>query len=616
MASDHGPSTRDDDARGVEATLVGMLVVFSLALFARAADFDFVDFDDRRVLLSHPNLFNEVSFAASLSAIFIDYFPREEPLLLRDVTWALDARIFGLANPVGFHLGNVVLNALNVGLLFILIRRWTADLWVAGIVASLFAVLPVHVEAICWAMGRKDLLAAFFMLLGLLAQTAELSSDTSKQRGLFRAWVFACTVCALLSKASSVAFVLVLGLHRILHRSLVRKQASVTASSPETIPRFVVAMAPPLLATIAFVFWYQGILSAWGILENDSPGPLDPIHLQNVATFIPLIFGRYLLSLAGVVELSMFYRWPHVAIPLSGMELLASGLIAVAFVAGLVVLWMRRRDLFFYALASLALLAPYTGLQYVGFWAADRYLYLASAFVLAAAVIPLVEWARSDSRARFALVTLGVGWMLMSGVQTWLQQEVWRNNESLWSYEAYREQPSLLSIQALAKHYLKQAEVEREPKRRLQWITRAEGEIARGFARQQELGLQATPYKIRETLHEGRLHYLQGRVKQLQGAPAQEQLVHFRRAFQIAPDRLTAMMISGGLFEMATRVDDQGTRRALFEESFDLFMIFVEMGHRDPKRLAQSRELLARNYEGRFPFLEDRIAEAKRVYFQ
>ena len=116
-------SRRSDAKRVVLACLA--LVILNLALYARAASFDFVGFDDPRILLGHPNLYNGDSFASSLQEIFVGYFPREEPLLLRDVSWALDARLFGLENPLGFHLGNVVLNALNVALLFLFLRHAT-----------------------------------------------------------------------------------------------------------------------------------------------------------------------------------------------------------------------------------------------------------------------------------------------------------------------------------------------------------------------------------------------------------------------------------------------------------------------------------------------------------
>jgi hypothetical protein len=131
------------------------LALLSLALYARAAGFDFVNFDDPTVLLAHPQLYDETSFLASLSQIFFESFPREEPLLLRDVSWALDARVFGFQNPLGYHLGNVLFNAANVALLFLFLARATRRFGLSLAVAGVFAVLPVHVEPVSWVWGAR-----------------------------------------------------------------------------------------------------------------------------------------------------------------------------------------------------------------------------------------------------------------------------------------------------------------------------------------------------------------------------------------------------------------------------------------------------------------------------
>ena len=118
------------------------LVLLGLALYAPSLGFGFVDFDDRLVLLAHPRLYDEHSFVASLRQIFLDYFPREEPLLLRDVSWALDARVFGFRNPLGYHLGNVLLNAVNGALLFLFLRRATRRFGLSLAIAAVFAYCP------------------------------------------------------------------------------------------------------------------------------------------------------------------------------------------------------------------------------------------------------------------------------------------------------------------------------------------------------------------------------------------------------------------------------------------------------------------------------------------
>ena len=76
--------------------------------------------------------------------------------------------LFGF-DPGAFHLGNAVLHAANAGLLLLVLARLTGARWRSALAAALFALHPLHVEAVAWASERKEVLAAFFGLLALLA---------------------------------------------------------------------------------------------------------------------------------------------------------------------------------------------------------------------------------------------------------------------------------------------------------------------------------------------------------------------------------------------------------------------------------------------------------------
>ena len=536
-ASDDAVARRSSgSARSVPWIFVG-LVLFSAAFYAKTASFDFVDFDDRRVLLAHENLYAAETFGESLREIFVDYFPREEPLLVRDVSWAVDTRIFGFENPRGYHIGNILFNALVVGMLFLLLRRTTGNTLVAAGTALAFAVAPTHAEPVAWVMGRKDLLAALFMLIGLWAQSVELSSERRSARV---AWWFLALVCCLLalgSKISAVAFVAVLALHRVFFPYLEGRLAPDAPFDIVGTIRRLPALVPHAIVTGAVFVWYRGILSDYGILRSTGPGPLDPVHLGHVFQFFPLLLGEYLSHTIWPTDLSMFYRWPHVEVPLTAGETVASVALALGVIAALVYAIAKRRDLAFYVLFALALLMPYCGLFYVGFWHADRYWYLASAGLLAVAAIVISELATRHPRVRAGFAALAAAFVLSSGLLAWQQQDVWRDDEALWSYEANREEPSLLSIQALAKYYVRQAEAAQDPAARNEWIRKATAQIERGLARDAAMGRVSGPYKVPEIKHLARIHVLRGRVAGMVGAPPPVQAEHFRRAFELAPER-------------------------------------------------------------------------------
>ncbi len=88
------------------------------------------------------------------------------PLTL--VSFAVNYRIHQLS-PLGYHVGNVLLHVAACGLVWLFVQRLIGDRVVAGLTALLFAVHPVHVEAVANVVGRAEVLSTVFLLLGFIA---------------------------------------------------------------------------------------------------------------------------------------------------------------------------------------------------------------------------------------------------------------------------------------------------------------------------------------------------------------------------------------------------------------------------------------------------------------
>ena len=593
------------------------LAVASFLLHARAIGFDFVDFDDTSILLGHPNLYDENSLGSSLFEIFVGYMPREEPLLLRDLSWALDARLFGSANPVGYHFGNVLLNAINVCLLFLFLNTATRRYDFALVVAAIFAALPIHVEPVSWVMGRKDVLSAFFVLSALLAQSAELESRRSERRRVFYLLGLLFTAMALLSKLGAVALVPVLALHRVFLPDLNgSRPASQALELRNTLKTTLPKLIPHALLASGIVVWYGRIVSAYGVTGWRGLGPTDPEHLGNVVLFAPLIIGRYLRQTFWTSQPSVYYRWPNVEIPLTGLEIFASALIAAGVAAAILYCLRRRRDLAFYQLSFLAFLAPYLNIVYVGVWSADRYVYLSSFCLVAIAVSVLMQLhGRAHGPVRAAVLVLMLGFGLNAVAFTLQHQGIWRDTESLWQYEAYRDEPSLLSIQALAKLHMKRAGAESDPALRASLMARSRMEISRGFEREKALGRVSAPYATSEQLQLSQLHYLLGSLDKLERAPVTGQIEHFQASHALAPTRGNTLMLAGAYFDLGNRSVDL-EQEQLLHRSLDYFLEYMKYSAPDRMLRDQSLSLLAQNYEQRFPFLQHRIHQARETMTQ
>mmetsp|Transcript_31636 Transcript_31636/g.69503 ORF Transcript_31636/g.69503 Transcript_31636/m.69503 type:complete len:696 (-) Transcript_31636:111-2198(-) len=80
----------------------------------------------------------------------------------------LDCRLFGGNNPVASHAVNVAIHIVNSCLVDVTLKRIGLSANVAYLSAIIFALHPVHVESVAWAIERKDTLSALFYFGALL----------------------------------------------------------------------------------------------------------------------------------------------------------------------------------------------------------------------------------------------------------------------------------------------------------------------------------------------------------------------------------------------------------------------------------------------------------------
>lgn len=87
---------------------------------------------------------------------------------LRTLSYAFDYALWGL-NPAGYHITSIILHALVSITLYFLISRLLKIPTVAFLGSLVFALHPVHIEAVAWISSRADLIGMLFLNLTLLA---------------------------------------------------------------------------------------------------------------------------------------------------------------------------------------------------------------------------------------------------------------------------------------------------------------------------------------------------------------------------------------------------------------------------------------------------------------
>jgi Flp pilus assembly protein TadD len=421
----NGPTTPElGTSRGrgrTEALLAGALVLGTILLFARAASFPFIHFDDNLYLTENPVVQRGLTWSGLVWAFTAFHVSNWHPL-----TWLshmLDVELFGLA-PAGHHLVNVVLHAANAALLLVFLARTTGARWRSAFVAAVFAIHPLHVESVAWVAERKDVLSTFFGLVALLAYARYAARP---RLGSFL-WVSLAFALSLLAKPMWVTLPALLllvdfwPLQRI-ERSPIAVNEGVPAVPRVSLARALREKAPLLALSIAS--------SVVTVIAQHRGGAMYGLELGvGVRVTNALVaYLRYLEKTVWPSGLSIFYPLPS-TVPAAPLVLAALVLLVAVTVAVIV---MARRHAWapvgwFWFLGTLV---PVIGLVQVGAQAmANRYMYLPMLGIL----VPIAWGAERLTRGRVparAVGGLAVAALAALTGTTWRELGHWSSHVAL-----------------------------------------------------------------------------------------------------------------------------------------------------------------------------------------
>lgn len=324
------------------------------------------------------------------------------PLVI--ASFSMDWAISG-GSPGWFHLVNVFWHAIASALVYVLAQQWTrgTTALVAGV---LFAVHPLHVEAVVNTVGRAELMAAVFVLAALL------------QHVRCSPWSAPLFLLALFSKENAITFWALAGLADVVveryPREAFRRRRWLYAGYAAATITYLLALTlvfgdRPLMGNT--LFW-EGVSFQGRILTAISLVP-DMVRLH----LLPL-------------DLSVDYS-PPVRSPVSGVTPnVIMGLLLVAAAACAIVRTWRMVPLVAFGLLwFVAAYSPVSNVLFpTGVLLAERTFYLASAGPLLAVAVALENVRRV--RARLSFAVLGAATLLLS-VRTWTRTTAWQSWPSL-----------------------------------------------------------------------------------------------------------------------------------------------------------------------------------------
>ena len=436
-------------------TLVFSLLLFAavLASYSSIIHNQFLDYDDNEYITNNAHVKAGLTWANVQWA-----FSTSEEANWHPLTWLsheLDSELFGL-NPVGHHVVNVLLHAVNAVLLFLLLQSATGFRWRSLMVAALFALHPINVESVAWAAERKNVLSMLFFLLALYAY-----GRYARRPGLGRYIAVAgFFVLSLLAKPQAITFpfLLLLWDYWPLDRIGARDMPTQAGNAPRLpIARLLLEKLPLLFLSAASAVITMEAQKAGGAVKDLARFSL-PLRLETTV----ISYARYLGKTFWPTKLVLPY--PH---PLKLYPAWQVGA-AVALLLLITAIVLCARDKRYLAVGwfwFLGSLVPMIGLVQVGEQAmADRYAYIPFLGLFLMIVWLIADWAADWNKSRQVparwLAIPAVCCLLALASLTYRQVGYLHDTEALWRRALALTQDNYIAQGALAGVLHKQGKTE------------------------------------------------------------------------------------------------------------------------------------------------------------
>ncbi|MGB7848337.1 MAG: tetratricopeptide repeat protein [Candidatus Acidiferrum sp.] len=323
--------------------------------------------------------------------------------------------------PLGFHLFNLLVNALVVTCVYYAGRELFKDQWAAVVAAALFAVHPVHTETVSWIAAVPDLEATLLCLLAFFVYAKSPEIGWKRQ-----ALVVLCFLLALLAKEPALMLVALL----VYYEHFVREGRNETTFVVK-VKRYLPACAAGagyLLLRIALlgklapvlqhaqVTWPQAIYSAFALVSEYArlllwPARLSAFHVFHVSNSFEetsVLLGAGIVVASAVLALLFHRRWPAAAFCIVW--------IGVTLAPVLNARWMAANVL------------------------TERYLYLPSVgFCWLAGWVAKGTWnflnekKNAQTALRVALCAAGIALAVLGTAKTWARNRIWSDDVTLYT---------------------------------------------------------------------------------------------------------------------------------------------------------------------------------------
>lgn len=382
--------------------ILGTFFLITFLVYGSSLQNGFVRWDDGLLIYENPSIRSMTP--GTLKTIFTTYDP-ELYIPLTFLSYQIDY-LLGGTNATVYHMQNLFWHTLNALLIAWLMLLLTRKQWLALFAGLLFAVHPLHTEAVAWASARKDVLSTFFFLTSL---SAYLSYCARRKRALYYGSLVA-FLFALLAKVTVITLPILLLLFDIRERREWHRNMLL-----EKLPFFALSIALGVIA----------LIGKTGVLASSTLGEKILMAPKSVIFYLEKIFAP--------VGLTALY-------PFTGPVSLARADMLLPFVLFLILILIafislrRTRDIFFGIFFFLITVSPTLPNFAKGdffYFASDRYAYVPSIGIFFLVILVIGHFCHG--RTKGICTVSGIVALAVLGALSALQARTWRTSEALFA---------------------------------------------------------------------------------------------------------------------------------------------------------------------------------------
>ena len=409
-----------------------LLILIPIFSYGQLFSHKFVNYDDETYLIYLIGINNQglLSVVSSISTDIVN--ANWHPVTL--LSLFIDFSISG-GSPAWFHLSNLIIHVLNGIILFVILNHFSFDKRISFLVALLFLLHPVQVEAVSWVAERKGLLAAFFALLSTLFYLMHIEKD----KRIFLFFSAAMFAMSLLSKASLIMLPILLLMIDWWPMGRINSASDLAKKVKEKY----------LFILIAVLF---SIITIYVHGKSGALTDISTISISERLIHIFVIYKQYLQQFIYPFELSVFYPYER------GRHWLQI-FFAIIILVSITIIAVKKINKFPYILFGwswfIVMLFPVAGLvQTGGHDHADRYMYFPIIGLLIIAILLTVEICTRFNVRPLIKYGATISFIIILSIITFITIIPWKNTYTLFFNALMYTENNFIAHRNLSTAYL------------------------------------------------------------------------------------------------------------------------------------------------------------------